>query len=66
MPFNQILKIIFLVLIVLLASAIFVCRFLIGKQKNIDVNNKRIRIILRVRMGCFLGILILFFLLVVL
>ena len=62
---KQIIKLIFLILVVLLVSAIIVCGFMLGKAKNIDVNNRRTRILLRVRAGCFLAMLILLFLVVV-
>lgn len=62
---TQILKIIFLILIVLLAVAVFVCKFMLGKIQNIDVRNKRVRVLMRIRMGCFLAMLVLLLLVVV-
>ena len=62
----QIFKIIFLILIVLLASAIFVCGFMLKKHKTLDIRKKEVRVLLRVRTGCFVGMLVALLMIVVL
>ena len=60
-----ILKIIFLILIVLLASTIFVLGAFMSRSKGDSATDKNFRILLRVRLGCFLAMLILLLLIVV-
>ena len=62
---TQIFKIIFLILIVLLAATFFVCSFVLGKGNRIDFSNKNTRILLRVRVWCFVAMLFLLLLIVV-
>ena len=58
-------KLVFLVLMIILAGIIFVTPLLFPEKKSKD-NARRVRSVVRVRMGCFLGILILFLLCVIL
>ena len=62
---TQVLKIIFLILFVLLVSVILVCGMLLGKKKDINIANKRIRLLMRIRIYFFLAILILMLLIIV-
>ena len=55
---SLIFKIIFLIITVLLATVIFVCGFMLKKHKNLDFRNKEVRILLRIRTGCFVGMLV--------
>lgn len=59
-------KLVFLVIMVVLAAVIFVTPILFPEKKYNDNNQRRIRNIVRIRMGCFLGILILLLLCVIL
>jgi len=59
-------KLAFLVIMIILAGIIFVTPLIFPEKKGKDVHARRIRNIVRLRMGCFLGILILFLLCVVL
>ena len=54
----MIIKLIFLVVVVLLASAIFVLGAIMNKSKGDSSNDKKYRILLRIRLGCFLGMLV--------
>ena len=54
----MVIKLIFLILVVLLASTIFVLGPIMNKRKGDSTNDKTYRILLRVRLGCFLGMLI--------
>ena len=65
MGVTQIFKIIFLIVLVLLASTIFVCGFMLKKYKTLDIRNKNIRTLLRVRTWCFVGMLVALLLIVV-
>lgn len=58
-------KLVFLVLMIILAGVIFVTPMLFPEKKS-NNNAKRIRVIVRIRMGCFLGFLLLMLLCVVL
>ncbi len=61
------LKLAFLVIMIILAGIIFVTPLIFPEKKSNKNNHaRRIRNIVRLRMGCFLGILILFLLCVVL
>ena len=59
-------KIIFLVIMTILAAVIFVTPMFFPENKSNNNNARRIRTITRIRMGCFLGILILLLLCVIL
>ena len=59
------LKIVFFVLIVILAAVIFVSPMFFPEKKDKNTNAKRIRYLVRVRMGCFLAMLILLLLCVI-
>ena len=59
-------KIIFLIIMTVLAAVIFVTPMFFPENKSNNNNGKRIRMIVRIRMGCFLGILVLLFLCVIL
>lgn len=59
-------KLAFLVLMIVLAGIIFVTPLIFPEKKSNNNHARRIRSIVRLRMGCFLGILILFLLLVIL
>lgn len=60
-------KLIFLIIMVVLAGIIFVTPLFFPEKKGNKTNNSaRLRIIVRIRMGCFLAMLILLFLCVVL
>lgn len=60
-------KLVFFVIMVILACVIFVTPLFFPEKKGSKENNgKRIRVIVRIRMGCFLAMLILLFLCVVL
>lgn len=56
---KQILKLVFLVLIVLLAVTIFVCGAMLSKIQGADFRDKSFRVLHRVRIGCFLAMLFL-------
>ncbi len=58
-------KLAFLVLMIILSGIIFVTPLIFPEKKS-NNHARRIRSIVRLRMGCFLGILILFLLLVIL
>ena len=60
-------KFIFLIIMALLAGVIFATPLFFPERKE-NKNNagKRVRMIVRIRMGCFLGILILLLLCVIL
>ena len=59
-------KLIFFALIVLLSGVIFVTPLFFPERKeNKDNAGRRIRMIVRIRMGCFLAMLILLFFCVV-
>ena len=58
-------KLIFLLIMTVLAAVIFVTPLFFPENKSND-NGRRTRIIVRIRMGCFLGILILLLLCVIL
>ena len=55
----MVLKLIFLILVVLLASTIFVLGAIMNRSKGNSENSKNFRILLRIRFGCFLAMLIL-------
>ena len=59
-------KIIFLVIMTVLAAVIFVTPMFFPENKSNNNNARRIRTIVRIRMGCFLGILVLLLLCVIL
>ena len=60
-------KLVFLIIMVLLATVIFVTPLFFPERKENKQNaGRRIRMIVRIRMGCFLGLLILLLLCVVL
>lgn len=60
-------KLVFLVLMILLAAVIFVTPLFFPERKENKQNaGKRIRMIVRIRMGCFLALLVLLFLCVIL
>ena len=59
-------KLIFLAIMVVLAVVIFVTPMFFPENKSNNNNGRRTRVIVRIRMGCFLGILILLLLCVVL
>lgn len=59
-------KLVFLAIMVALAVVIFVTPLIFPEKKYKDSNQRRIRNIVRIRMGCFLGILILLLLCVIL
>ncbi len=59
-------KIIFLIIMTVLAAVIFVTPMFFPENKSNNNNARRIRTITRIRMGCFLGILILLLLCVIL
>lgn len=60
-------KIAFLIIMAVLAAVIFfVPMFFPENKSDKGANSKRIRVIVRVRMGCFLGILVLLLLCVIL
>ncbi len=59
-------KIIFLIIMTVLAAVIFVTPMFFPENKSNNNNGKRIRMIVRIRMGCFLGILVLLLLCVIL
>ena len=61
----QILKLVFVLIIMLLAAAVFVCNYLLKRHKTIDFRNREVRLLLRIRVGCFLGMLFLLLLIVV-
>lgn len=60
----MVLKIVFLILIVLLASTIFVLGAIMSRSKGNSENDKKFRILLRIRLGCFLAMLILLLIMV--
>lgn len=61
------LKLAFLAIMAVLAGVIFVSpMFFREKKGNAKENARRLRLMVRIRMGCFLGILILLLLCVVL
>lgn len=60
----QILKLVFVVIIMLLAATVFVCNYLLKRHKSIDFRNKEVRLLLRIRVGCFLAMLVLLLLIV--
>ena len=60
-----ILKLVCLLLIVLLAITSFVCTFILKRQKTLDFRKKEVRVLMRIRVGCFLGMLICLLLIVV-
>ena len=55
---GQIVKIIFLVLLVLLASATFVVGFLMKGTDNTPAGKRKFRLLVRIRLGCFLAMLV--------
>lgn len=59
-------KLVFLAIMVVLAAIVFVTPLLFPEKRYKDNNQRRIRNIVRIRMGCFLGILILLLLCVIL
>jgi len=59
-------KIIFLIIMTVLAAVIFVTPMFFPENKSNNNNARRIRMIVRIRMGCFLGILVLLLLCVIL
>lgn len=60
-------KLVFFILMVILACVIFVTPLFFPEKKSGKENNsRRIRTIVRIRMGCFLAMLVLLFLCVVL
>lgn len=61
----QILKIVFLVLIILLSIAFFVINYMLGNKKNIDFNDRKTRALLRARTIIFIVMLVLLLLIVV-
>ena len=56
---TQIIKIIFLVLLVLLASATFVVGFIMKGTDNSNAGKRKFRLLMKIRLGCFLAMLIL-------
>ena len=60
------LKLAFLAIMAVLAGVIFVTPMFFREKGNAKENARRMRIMVRIRMGCFLGILILLLLCVVL
>lgn len=58
-------KLIFLIIMVVLAGIAFAAPFIFPEKKEND-HNRRIRNVVRLKMGCFLGILILLLLCVIL
>lgn len=60
-------KLVFLIIMALLAAVIFFTPMFFPESKaNKNDGGRRIRIIVRIRMGCFLGLLILLLLCVIL
>ena len=59
-------KLAFLVLMIILAGIIFVTPLIFPEKKSKNNHARRIRNIVRLRMGCFLGILVLLLLCVIL
>lgn len=59
-------KIIFLVIMTILAAVIFVTPMFFPENKSGKNDGRRTRAIVRIRMGCFLGILVLLLLCVIL
>lgn len=59
-------KIIFLVIMTILAAVIFVTPMFFPENKSAKNDGRRTRVIVRIRMGCFLGILVLLLLCVIL
>lgn len=55
----QILKIVFLILMVLLFSAFIVVGFIMKKDDKNSANSKNFRLLIRIRMGCFVAMLVL-------
>lgn len=62
---KMILKIVFLVLFILLAAAYFVIGMFIGKSDKNSAGSRNMRILMRIRVGCFLAMLISLLLIVV-
>lgn len=59
-------KIAFLIIMVVLACVIFFTPLFFRERNSKEENAKRIRVMVRIRMGCFLGILVLLLLCVIL
>jgi len=59
-------KIAFLIIMAVLALVIFFVPMFFPEKKDKAGNSKRIRVVVRIRMGCFLGILVLLLLCVIL
>ena len=59
-------KFIFLIIMTILAVVIFVTPMFFPENKSNNKDGRRIRMIVRIRMGCFLGILVLLLLCVIL
>ena len=59
-------KLIFLIIMVVLAAIIFVTPMFFPENKSNSKDGRRTRLIVKIRMGCFLGILVLLLLCVVL
>jgi len=63
---TQILKLVFFAIIVLCALAFFVVNFVLGKMSKVDYRDKKTRVLLRIRVGLFLGMLVSLLLIVIL
>ena len=59
-------KLVFLIIMVVLTTVFFLTPLFFPENKSDNNHNRRIRMIVRIRMGCFLGILILLLLCVIL
>lgn len=59
-------KLVFLVIMLILSVVIFVTPLFFPENKSKNGHAQRIRSIVRIRMGCFLGILVLLLLCVIL
>ena len=57
MTSTQIIKIIFLVLMVLTASVIFVLGAIMKGTDNTPAGKRKFRTLLKIRLGCFIGML---------
>lgn len=55
----QIIRLIILILLVLLAVAFFVIGVIIGRGNDTNASNKNFRTLTRMRVGCFIAMLIL-------